>query len=837
MRNSSHVKALPEGKAVVRSALKEKWMLSNCKFFLGAIRGKGWNWIDIDFVFVVILLFLNHLPALSQQVVPVHDTMYAFQIYSHNYNEFLGTGDLTRWLPYGMYGVPAAFDQVICLSPMCYLVGLLGAVAGVRNVLFLFKMTILGEQFLFVLGLYLLAKMIYSQRLTRLLLCSAAIFTTTWFCQIWWDWRAYYLLPFILQFLVLFFSKGKPLYLWAAGVTSIASLLGSLIYFAPLLLLVLSIIAACLALGNSRALRAVLRPSKSNLLGAAVFLFCAVVYAWQVSHCLDHIALMVSGRDAVTGRVPVDVFLTYGGQADRQVLIGFLTGWPPYGDNTYYIGLFPIFGLVWCAFNVRCRIFWSLLTAAFVLILFSMGGLTSRLVYHFPMMSLFRHVSLVYGPIKLLLLLSGGFALDRIFQWIIAERMTTLRSQLCFLPVVAIAALIPLDGWLIKSGRELRAHWQEAALTLTDLNFIFVCGRLGLYFAGAGALYLVVRLGLFPGRFRSVVAASCLTGVVAADTGSHRYLIHATMPRLHELSSTELQLFRARPLPFCNQRHDMPTDSQNILAFHLYHMCPPRPVHATYTMAYNFLAFDPSSPQFRTDMFSKRADRLIRARGGYPKQSPDKQFLPANDHWLRVALGCEKHKVRVITEPIFFQGTDQQLIDKIRNLSSDSESVILNAAPVTSADTSRTESPTYFPAHVEVLHFSGNNLVCKTVVPAGKPAWLYYCDSWHPDWRCLINGLPAQVIEANYAFKAVRLPPGEATVRLAFDGGACLAPAYAVAALGFLFSLGCFTYGIWGLSALTFLPRRGKSDESEEHFPQENHNVSNESHLLKDSEQ
>ncbi|HEY7427778.1 MAG TPA: hypothetical protein VH682_26340 [Gemmataceae bacterium] len=782
--------------------------------FLQQSRGKWWKWIDVDFVLLTVLLLLIHLPTLRPHIIPVHDTMYAFQIFYHNYNEFLATNDLSRWLPYGMYGIPAAFDQVICLSPMCYLVGLLGAVARVRDVLFLFKMTLLGEQFLFLLGLYLLGKIIYARRLTRLLVCATAILTTTWITQLWWDWRVYYLLPFILQFLVLFYTRQRPLYLWAAGGTAIASLLGSLIYFSPLLLFILLIIAACLAVGNLRALRTILRPSWTNMLGGLVFGLCAAAYGWQVSHCLDSVTLMVSGRDTTSGRVPLDVFLTYGGQADRQVLMSFLTGWPPFGDNTYYIGLFSLFCVVWGAFNIRSRIFWSFLTAALALILLSLGGMASRLIYHFPMMSLFRHIGLVYGPIKLLLLLAGGFGLDRAVQWILDTRETTIRSRLCFLLVVAMVALIPLDGWLIKSVRELRAHWWETALTLTDLNFIFVCSRLGIYFALAGVLYTIDRFRLLPRGHWRVLVATGITVVVAADTGSYRYLIHATMPKLSGRFPDELQMFHARPLPFCDQRRDMPTDPQTVTALHLYNTLPPRPAHSTYTMAYNFFAFDPSSPKFRTDMFSKRADRLIRARGGLPKQGPDDQFLPADDHWLRVALGCDAPKVKVITDPLIVHGTTQQVLEVIRRLPPDSESVILRNPPEPPAGVSKSHSPTQAAARVDVLHFSGNILVCKTVVPPDKSAWLYYSDSWHPDWRCLIDGVPVQVVEANYAFKAVRLNPGESTVRFTFGGGASLGPSYALAALGLLFSLGSVAYGLWRLSAHS-LPSRVIIDEPE----------------------
>jgi hypothetical protein len=69
---------------------------------------------------------------------------------------------------------------------------------------------------------------------------------------------------------------------------------------------------------------------------------------------------------------------------------------------------------------------------------------------------------------------------------------------------------------------------------------------------------------------------------------------------------------------------------------------------------------------------------------------------------------------------------------------------------------------------------------------ADAGGYLLIADSYYPGWRAEVDGQPAAVERANYAFRAVRLTPGAHTVRLIFDPplwriGWALAAAAAVA--------------------------------------------------------
>ena len=48
------------------------------------------------------------------------------------------------------------------------------------------------------------------------------------------------------------------------------------------------------------------------------------------------------------------------------------------------------------------------------------------------------------------------------------------------------------------------------------------------------------------------------------------------------------------------------------------------------------------------------------------------------------------------------------------------------------------------------------------------PGYLVLADTWYPGWQATVDGEPAEVLQANYAFRAVYLEAGEHTVEMAY---------------------------------------------------------------------
>jgi len=67
----------------------------------------------------------------------------------------------------------------------------------------------------------------------------------------------------------------------------------------------------------------------------------------------------------------------------------------------------------------------------------------------------------------------------------------------------------------------------------------------------------------------------------------------------------------------------------------------------------------------------------------------------------------------------------------------------------------------YEPNHVEVH------------AHAQHPGWLILTDTYDPGWAATVNGVPAEVFIANYAFRGVPIPAGDITVNFAYVPASC----------------------------------------------------------------
>lgn len=76
------------------------------------------------------------------------------------------------------------------------------------------------------------------------------------------------------------------------------------------------------------------------------------------------------------------------------------------------------------------------------------------------------------------------------------------------------------------------------------------------------------------------------------------------------------------------------------------------------------------------------------------------------------------------------------------------------------------ERPEYEPQNgdglVDIIKYTPENVVIKTKTTS--PQLLYLSDVYDKGWKVTINGIPSDIYRANYAFRAVLVPNGEATV-------------------------------------------------------------------------
>jgi hypothetical protein len=64
------------------------------------------------------------------------------------------------------------------------------------------------------------------------------------------------------------------------------------------------------------------------------------------------------------------------------------------------------------------------------------------------------------------------------------------------------------------------------------------------------------------------------------------------------------------------------------------------------------------------------------------------------------------------------------------------------------------------------LQDTPNRVTIRAALDA--PGYLVLADTWYPGWRAMVDGEPAELLRANYAFRAVRLEAGEHSVEMVY---------------------------------------------------------------------
>ncbi|MBI2495623.1 MAG: hypothetical protein HYW10_03515 [Candidatus Omnitrophica bacterium] len=430
--------------------------------------------LNIEFLVPLMVLLVFNVSYCLSTFIPIHDTMFNAQAFHVFYREWFFHGDLAHWIPYGTYGWTSTMEQLAFLSPMSYVVALAGRLLRVTDALLLFKGSVILEQLVLLLGMYLLSRQLFSRRSTVLLVCLGAVGSTVWYAQYHFNFRIFYMFPLVVHLLIRFFETHQSAWLWVAGITTVAWALGNVPYFVAPWLLTLSIIVLVLFSADRKSWRALRARSRGNVLTLTLFTVAVAVYLYQVAKAADF-TFLSAGRDATTGAVGIQPFLYHGGRADPgAVLKSLVFGWPshlPWGstrDNSIYVGLLCVACFLWAVLRVRTTRFLALAGALAALVWLSFGGFFATVAYYVvPTMDRYRHVGLVYGLAKILFLLCAGFGWEHF--WSARSRVRTVLAMLIVMGVLvdALRVVFPFDfypltqhGWarlreLLQAGGQL----------------------------------------------------------------------------------------------------------------------------------------------------------------------------------------------------------------------------------------------------------------------------------------------------------------------------------------------------------------------------------------------
>jgi sorbitol-specific phosphotransferase system component IIC len=744
--------------------------------------------IDLSLLALILIMLAYNIPYWNKEFMVGHDTKNVYLTFHYYFNHLVWYGELPQWFPYGEYGYSSLFFQICNFTPSTYLVGLLGWLLRVKNTLLLFKLTIFGDQLIFLLGLHLLSRQLYRNRATRFIICLLGIGCIVWTWQIYWCLRLFYLLPLALYFFFRFFDEQSVPAFFATLFVLLFVFTGGLPYWAPIYLYLFLVLTAAMLPGNWRAFKSLAQPGLAGGIIALAVAIAGFALGYLLLTCLDGLHNYSPGRTDSGMHTDLINFLTFSKQM-WQYMHSFIDGTLPSkaipilpDDLNLYIGLLPIGTLALALRSINDRRLNTLFIGLVALVLLAGSGMTSFVLYWLaPGMKTFRHLGLILELAKILLLVSAGFGIDLLItrlntpNWL-KKHFKPITYFLCMaclcviLDIVVAQSVYSVQSWI--SPMQLA--------TLLPTGGIWVIVRLSVWAFTLTALFTIPRYDSLKSLYSPRRAIYLLIFCCMTDITTFQLYQWQISCRGKYVGRLEL-----KPFQYFHIRSDEPSEEtkQNNAVIKL-----PGDVtdHGYYT---NITQQDPCIPVSQVDLISQGVHELLTSRGATPSQEVERDaFIPSNDPQSQIILGCNAPKVRFVTQAQY-GNTDQEISNMISTSTTLDSTVILKGNAVkqiVGKPLVDSAAMLYQPGI-----FNANRLDLNVSIKPDYTGWLVYADAFNPYWKAYINDMETPVLEAYRAFKAIAISGGLSKVSFRYENAWQKRAMMLLVALGIIGSLGC----------------------------------------------
>ncbi len=707
-----------------------------------------------DLFAIIILLAAMNIPLLTGRTPIAWDTFnMPFEEFSITYNAVFFHGALPLWLPFSSYGIPDYF-WLAALSIVNFLFIGAGALLRIQNVLLLFKASLFAEQLIAVFGMYLLASQIFRKRTTVFLTCLAFMATFSLYRQAQFNFRITYLLPLILFWMVLFFKRKSPVFLWLAGITTVFSVPGSAFYPLIVEFYGIAIFSLVLFLFDFKAARAIFQFSWQSVVAFASLLVITLVFLYYFRSFNQGVEILRSGRGSNL-YVPISDFLTNWKPWNPLVLAGsFLYGVISFDatnryEYIFYIGLLPLAGVIGAVLYQKRSHWYAVLAAMLFLYAFSLRGYITFAAYFLPYIDITRYAAIIgVIPFRVFLILAAGFGLDL--------DLTSAQWKKIGFTLLGIAVAVDIFGTITTSDKAIsQTGYLEVISNGGNYTFDFkiflvrLAGYLSLmalaalihrwnknFTIGRLALPNLITLGLI---FLTII-----------DLGLFRYNYETKLEQFLQISSGQVQsLPSLQPFAYQDERLKEPQDGRLSKAIGSTSIFQPSNAYVTES----YVQFDRCIPAAvlshgEFEVFSSSLRPMI----DNDMVLTSLENAPIN---LKQIYGCDFPKLRVVSN-VVVSPTNQEALSIIKN-TDDFSNLLVLSQEFSQEKTSINHLPP--KADVQVVSFSPTQMKVNINLDGDK-AWLVYSDTYHTDWRVTVNGENRKVERAYLAFKAVPLSRG-----------------------------------------------------------------------------
>jgi hypothetical protein len=761
-----------------------------------------------NYLFLLLLLMETTVlvgMAWCHRIPREHDGFGYFGLQYYFLNNAAVAGELPQWIPYMTQGTVAnwwyAVQGGILANSVALIAGPLGLLKGL-NYLPLFYLGIFFDGLILLVGTWLLARRLFHFSTTVFFVCLIVVGPCIWMDQPWYNFHFFFALPLILALVHRFLDHGSWLSLLLAMNFLALQTIGNLPYFIPVVSLVIALYFGLFTAFNWRAQLSAIRRLRFGL-PTVLTLFVglgSLVAAFMILRLgTGEIANYNCGR-GLDARVPLDTFLTYGGEITKRKWMEILLGVSPSLDNTLYIGVLSVPLLAaGCCVSLRRRFAHVHLLCVFLL-LFGLGGVVATQAYRWwPFMGYYRHIGLTGSVTRVFLCFVAGCGFEAVFLGHDMKRHvrfvgTVLAAGLC---VVAVG-LLYLAVDLTLAERILKSMHTHAPTSLYvgnpgDLPVIFqpslLRGRLAAsgLFALLGGVILISRGVVLGDRARKTLAVAALT-LIALDV--YVYKCGEAWMRTTSLPVQDMGLLAFQEIPYRSYRslsffapNPRVEALQRDIAF-------PGVRHWS-TSPFAFV--DEAGSSFRVDHWLLPLDRFLRACRGQEidnrnvplagLRSGDCLKFPQQEAALKLA-GVTADKIQFFRRAHVLD-SDAEVAVRMSDPHYRGNSLFVSPAEqLTTIDRSACSYAVDAQAgHSEanclavddrleleycVERFDSNNLELTVQNTTGLPVWLLFSDVWHPGWSAVVNGREVPIFRGALAYKAIPLPTVSSRVHFHF---------------------------------------------------------------------
>jgi len=692
-----------------------------------------------------------------------HDGFQSFAMQYFFLNDKAVNNEVPLWIPYMNHGITATWWYGVqgamgILGKALLLTGKLIVPVNFTDV---FHYGIFVDRLVLLTGVWLLGEYYFESAWTRFFVAGCVMGSTVTMTQFKFTFHLYYALPLMLYLGHAFLNTGRWRYLFLTCNLFAVQMLSNEVDVLPIISLTVFLYFLFYALDQPSLFGSQIKnlrwgPRSTACVAAGLLSFALLAAIFAVAK--DPGMINLNGGRNLDSSVPLNVFLTYGGNMDFRKWQELLLRFSPSMDFTVYIGFMALPCVFFGLFFSSNRLKHPLVLLICVLLFFSMGTWVSVFFYYlWPMMKFYRHLGLISPLIKLLVLFLAGFGFEKILVYRQNWQGQRMVSYACLGAGLLLVIVSFVLDQMAAHGAETRRYLVSFLSVQTiQMPFIFdptaVAHKLkeaSFYGRLAGLFFCALPLINVKKHGSALVIVALL--INAADLGG--YYLSEIKERTFALNKDQYTITAFSPTPYVYRRTLQANQRQRILD-------SPLGQHTLYAATNAFLFQDALATRYRTIERLEPLNEMLAAFG---------PGVLANPAFLKIA-GSSADKIQFFNRAC--DGHNEKQL--ARWLGAPAHPGDILAVSRTSGKTLESCSQGSLTAddHLslayKIKNFTPNTLQLSVDVPSAGPVWMMYADTWHPAWKAWVNGRPVTVFKADLAYKALVLPPGKNLVQFAF---------------------------------------------------------------------